>query len=369
MRRLWIALLLAPLWASAQTVDSTAEQYAVRYVREHALLRSGDDFNVVDLNMEWPEAVGHREPVVLQRHLVRELFGLETASLDSARTAYMARLGVPVSGQLERLPDDDRFCYLAARLQVVAYAPGRWLVMRVECDDQPGRLSPVKARRGALYVVYDVARQQVLSPDRMVRQELLQEGAVEPSFFELLYAPLSDADYEGLRSANITGAWPEADGKVLAMHVVCTTAERTLSYDVRMPYDDVRYVVRKEGRRLFEKVAAPPAPAFVMAPPTWQGDTIYKKVDVMPEFRGGKEGLRAYLGGVVAPANTRAGRVMLSYVVDKEGWVRDVRVVSPLTPELDRHAAALVKGMPRYTPGTLRGEPVCVRLYLPVHYR
>lgn len=362
-------MLLLPSLCMAQTADSTWEQYAVRYIKEHLFLRNGDDFNVVDLDLEWPEATNHQAPKPLQHYLADKILHQHTADFDSAYHAFRTRHGQPVAGQLEKLPDDDRFCYITASLKAVAYDPTRWICYRMELADEPGPKSKVAARRETLYVVYDMERQRVMEPGDVVKQHLIQAGNVEQSFFDMLFAPLSDHDFEHLQQVSIVGAWFEHGGTVLALRLHCTTPERLLDYDVRMPYEAVRYVVTKEGRRLVEKKAAMPSVPSVTAPTTWQGDTVYKQADQMPIFRNGQEGLRHYLAGIVAPEQSKPGKVVLSYVVDKEGWVKDVRVVSPLTTDLDRHAVALAKGMPRYTPAQHGGQPVCVRIYTPIYYK
>ena len=63
------------------------------------------------------------------------------------------------------------------------------------------------------------------------------------------------------------------------------------------------------------------------------------------------------------------GRVVVAFVVDKEGRVRDPQVVTSVSSGLDREAVRLIMGMPQWNPGTQQGVPVNVRISLPVHFK
>ena len=101
----------------------------------------------------------------------------------------------------------------------------------------------------------------------------------------------------------------------------------------------------------------------------FRSDSIYSLVDQMPQFEGGQEGLKRYQSHVVPPSNSAKGRVVVALTLSKTGKVKDIRVVSPLTPEIDRHAAEAVRGMPDFQPGLDHGKPVVVRMYLPINYK
>ena len=104
-------------------------------------------------------------------------------------------------------------------------------------------------------------------------------------------------------------------------------------------------------------------------------DELYIIVDAMPEFPGGQQALMNYLGANVrypeaAQEKGIQGRVICQFVINKDGSIVDVRVVSSGgDPSLDKEALRVVKNMPNFIPGKLHGKPVRVRYTLPINFR
>lgn len=101
---------------------------------------------------------------------------------------------------------------------------------------------------------------------------------------------------------------------------------------------------------------------------------VYDVVEQMPSFPGGISGLRTYLNQntrypAVAQENCVQGRVVVSFVVEKDGHISDVTVLRSVDPSLDKEAIRVVRNMPRWTPGKQEGEPVRVRYNVPVSFR
>jgi TonB family protein len=369
LKTILLCLLLSPLCLYAQLPDNTSQQYAVRYVKDHWFMQNGENFNVIDTDIEWPEAIYYEQPQALQHYISELLFGQAATDFDSIYSAFRANYGQIVTGQLKTLPDDRRFCYVTIAAKVKAYSPDKWICYEINYTAKPEALSPVKAKAGRKFVVYDVGQKQVLNTEEILKSRMISSGSADPEFFDMVYAPTADKDFGEWLSTDIAGVWFENGGKTVALHVTCYTDRTTLDYDTRLPYKDVRYLLTKAGRRLVEKEAAKPSPQYVSPPATWNGDLVYKTADEMPLFKGGQEGLKDYLARSYSPAQMQGGRVMVSFVVDKEGWTKDVRVLKPVSPETDRQAVSIVKGMPQFTPGNINGNPVCVRIYGPIQFK
>lgn len=101
---------------------------------------------------------------------------------------------------------------------------------------------------------------------------------------------------------------------------------------------------------------------------------VYDVVEQMPSFPGGISGLRTYLNQNIrypaeAQENCVQGRVVVSFVVGKDGHISDVTVLRSVDPSLDKEAVRVVRNMPRWTPGKQGGEPVRVRYNVPVSFR
>ena len=101
---------------------------------------------------------------------------------------------------------------------------------------------------------------------------------------------------------------------------------------------------------------------------------VFDVVEQMPSFPGGQAALMDYLSNnvkypVVAQENGVQGRVVVSFVVEKDGSITDVKVVKSVDPSLDKEAARVVKSMPRWIPGKQNGSAVRVKYNVPVSFR
>ncbi len=103
-------------------------------------------------------------------------------------------------------------------------------------------------------------------------------------------------------------------------------------------------------------------------------DAVYDVVEEMPSFPGGASGLMAYLSQnikypVVAEENGIQGRVVLTFIVERDGSITDVKVVKSVDPSLDAEAKRVIRSMPRWKPGKQNGSAVRVKYTTPVTFR
>ena len=120
--------------------------------------------------------------------------------------------------------------------------------------------------------------------------------------------------------------------------------------------------------------AAPPPPPPPTRPNGVFNDKIFDVVEVQPSFPGGVSALMAWLGEniqypKVAEENGIQGLVVISFVVEKDGSVSDVKVTRGVDPSLDNEAVRVVSSMPNWTPGMQDGEPVRVKYNLPLSFK
>lgn len=103
-------------------------------------------------------------------------------------------------------------------------------------------------------------------------------------------------------------------------------------------------------------------------------EEIFQVVEEMPSFPGGMGELMKYLGSnikypPVAQENGIQGRVIIQFVVEKDGSVANPQVVKGVDPSLDKEALRVVKSMPKWNPGKQRGKAVRVKYTVPVTFR
>jgi len=103
-------------------------------------------------------------------------------------------------------------------------------------------------------------------------------------------------------------------------------------------------------------------------------DSIYYVTEIGPEFPGGPQALLDYLkANVNYPAQCREakiqGRVLINFVVQKDGSIKNVSVLKSVHPLLDAEALRVISAMPNWKPGMEHGTPVSVQYTVPVNFR
>jgi protein TonB len=96
--------------------------------------------------------------------------------------------------------------------------------------------------------------------------------------------------------------------------------------------------------------------------------------EVAPMFPGGEAKLFEYLQkNIVYPVHAREnntqGYVYVTFVVDKQGKIRDVKLLRGIGDGCEEEAIRVVKKMPDWSPGLMQGEPVAVQYNLPVNFK
>ena len=101
---------------------------------------------------------------------------------------------------------------------------------------------------------------------------------------------------------------------------------------------------------------------------------VFDVVETMPEFPGGLKALMQYLGENIKYPKTaidsqKEGRVIVSFVINKEGDLMNAKIVRSIDSALDEEALRVVNSMPKWKPGEQGGKKVNVKYTLPVAFR
>lgn len=96
--------------------------------------------------------------------------------------------------------------------------------------------------------------------------------------------------------------------------------------------------------------------------------------EIMPVFPGGEKALSAYLGkNVKYPAASidinSQGRVVVQFIVDRDGSITNAQVVRGVDPYLDKEALRVINSMPKWSPGRQGGKAVRVKFTVPVLFK
>lgn len=96
--------------------------------------------------------------------------------------------------------------------------------------------------------------------------------------------------------------------------------------------------------------------------------------EISPRFEGGSSALMKFLSEsvrypVVDIEQGVEGRVICTFIVEKDGSITDIKVLRGVSPSIDKEAVRVVSGMPNWTPGYQNGTPVRVKFTLPIVFR
>ena len=113
---------------------------------------------------------------------------------------------------------------------------------------------------------------------------------------------------------------------------------------------------------------------FAAAPKAEEQGEIFQVAEEQPMFPGGMQEMMKFIQKEVKfPKDAQdkgiQGRVIVQFVVNKDGSICEDTVLKSVSPSLDAEAVRVVRSMPNWTPGKDKGEPVRTRFTLPVSFR
>ena len=237
--------------------------------------------------------------------------------------------------------------------------------------------------------VQDVVYTNTVAPsaEELVNEEILQaepqpaevvdEAKNKPITFQVVFSP-EDSPIAGVpvliveTGKPVKSAETDKDGKfVLDNPVVGSLVTFTVvnySKGIRITKDmvakgDVVKVAFGANRSEKEESEGTPDP-----------NKAYDMVDEMPQFPGGPYALFEFHSKNIqypkeAEDANLQGRVIVSFVVEKDGSVSNAKVVRPIDPLLDAEALRVVNSMPKWIPGKQNGEAFRVKYTIPVTFR
>ena len=237
--------------------------------------------------------------------------------------------------------------------------------------------------------VQDVVYTNTVAPsaEELVNEEILQaepqpaevvdEAKNKPITFQVVFSP-EDSPIAGVTvlivetGKPVKSAETDKDGKfVLDNPVVGSLVTFTIvnySKGIRITKDmvakgDVVKVAFEANRSEKEEPEGTPDP-----------NKAYDVVDEMPQFPGGPSALFEFISKNIqypkeAEDANLQGRVIVTFVVEKDGSVSNAKVVRPIDPLLDAEALRVVNSMPKWIPGKQNGEAFRVKYTIPVTFR
>lgn len=364
-------LMLAAMNAAGQE-GRNAGNSDVRYVKEHLLYQRGDETNVIDIDVEWPSMVDFSAVKPLQSYLAKAVFRADADNMEDALRQLKARFGSPVTSQFKTIPDDDKFCYVTCELKEIGCQKNRFISFRASYICEPAKASTQRGDTAVALVTYDIVNERVLLMKDILKMSQLQsEGVSYPLLLQIIKGA-SVSVPEDVINMQMTDACLMDQWVWLNMFYM--TEDDTTDFHSLVPTEVMKGVLTRDVRKLLT-MGLPNRPLVTaVIDSVFEGQPVHTEVDKAPAFIGGINGLRQYLSDNVEypqieQATKVQGRVIVSFIVDEDGAIRDTRVIDHVSPGIDREAVRVVRMMPRWSPGELNGQKVKVRTQLPITFR
>jgi TonB family protein len=101
---------------------------------------------------------------------------------------------------------------------------------------------------------------------------------------------------------------------------------------------------------------------------------VFMVVERMPEFPGGEEAMNKFIQkNIVYPdmerSNDIQGRVVVGFVVEKDGSLSDFQIKKSVSTDIDKEAIRVVKLLPKFRPGMQQGKAVRLQYFLPIAFK
>lgn len=371
MKKIFIMLLAfqASIVGIAQSVSS---KYSIDYVKEHHLYIQGDAMNVVDVDMEWPSYLNGSKVDTLQNYLQRSLFQNVAPRWKQAQQKFLDNFGVPVKQQLSSVPADDKFCYVTCQLREVGLWKGRFASFQASVDCQPQKDSPQKGFYRDTMFAYDMINNEVLERDQILRMSRITDSPSYSQRFSALLLSHLEEPLAALPSSISLGKNIGVGNEYLIVPFVAFGESTTdfVNATAYLPISELGDFLTKDFQK---RLAMDPKAGITDTTDISEdaSDKIYDTVDKKPEFSLPGTTYTSYiLDRLAVPPLVKfenaSAKVLVSFVVEKDGSIHEVSIVRPSSPSLDREVVNLVRLMPKWKPGILDGKPVRTRQFLPL---
>ena len=101
---------------------------------------------------------------------------------------------------------------------------------------------------------------------------------------------------------------------------------------------------------------------------------VFTSVEQMPQFPGGEAELLKWISThikypAIAMENNVQGKVVVQFVVTRDGSIGEVKIARGKDPDLDKEAMRVVKTLPKFIPGKMNGQAVNVWYTLPINFK
>ncbi len=374
IKKTWMAILF--ILASSLTVGA---QNSIRYFKKHMLCQQGDAMNVLDFDLEWPEYLNGTTADTLQMRIQHALFQHTAPTWLQAMDAFVAGYGKEVKGSLTTLPEDDKFCYVDCQVREVGMWKNRFASFEVISNSQPQKNSPCKEFHHSTIITYDIQSGECLSRDQILRMSRITGNPNYSQRFSALLLKYVDSPLGGMPSSISMGNNIGIGNNHLVIPYVAygDDADDYMDAVAYVPLSELDDFLTKE----FSKRLAQESSATSLSNAEMKNEHgIPTDVDLLDVVDAPEKKAAFALPGTTFAAYVTqnlqvpelakmegvSGKALASFIVESDGTIKDVSIIRPSSPSIDREIVRIFRLMPRWNPAKMNGNSVRSRQFLPL---
>ena len=222
-------------------------------------------------------------------------------------------------------------------------------------------------------IVWLMKREITISLEYLADSSVLEHGADSKNYqYHLLRLTYHKTAVEIVNNFNVS----QLKKRIMMMNKSKTPYGAAIKYLVILPLALLMVAVNSTATaRNDNRVSGVEAEVPInQVPPQKEESPVYKVVEQLPSYPGGQVALMDYFKNnlkypVIAYENGIQGRVIIQFIVEKDGSVSSAKYIRGVDPSLDKEAMRIVNAMPKWIPGKQNGETVRCYIALPIEFK
>lgn len=364
----------------AAQLSMDKQRNRIDYVEESHLLRKDNIVTVLNVNLEWPIRLSNYPTTALHAVLSQMFFGKNCNNLEEGMADYLEGLGK----EIQQMPDDAGLekRYVNLKLLAMAWEKDKYISLLASRTYRKGDQAAPDSIFNQL-LTYDIVADNVLRMEDIIKKFLLTNKKTRSHLIQtfLEYSPQVEIGIN--KVVDYFDALPN-EACLMPLGVLFATQRKKdiegiyafslVPNDVMSPFMKATAMNTLMGKNKRRNVPSPMS--IPMANDSTPKDSmyIYDYTSTMPEYNGKARDMMAYIHRQIKyPAYEKMqgiqGKVVVSFVVERDGSLTSPSIISPVSPGIDRQAVAAVMAMPKWKPGKNNDDPVRVRMKIPITFK
>ena len=359
------------------------QRYRIDYVEESHLLRKGNMVTVLTVKFEWPIRFSGYPTTALQAVLSRLFFGKNYHDVEEGMDYFLKDLGEEIIQMPDEMGLEKR--YINLELLAMGWEKDKYISLLTSRTYRKGdNITPDSICNELL--TYDIVTDNVLRMEDIIKKNWRTSKDSRDALAQSIMQHIPQVGRYNLGVMDFydyMDALPD-EACLMPEGVLFTVPSKKDTdglFALSLVPDKMMIPILKPSARKTltgenEKRKDAPPVSIPMTNDSNPKDSsyIYDYTSTMPEYNGKTRDMMAFLYRQINyPQYEKMqgiqGKVVVTFVVERDGSVTSPSVISPVSPGIDRQAVKAIMSMPKWKPGMNNGVPVRVRMRIPITFK